>query len=100
MYNFQVNLFKIILYSFIMTRLCSCSNAAPPQVPNPIMDSIRTRSIAEPEPAPDAKTRPTPNLGTDTGKRDFKGNHQDSMKTAANPFYKGDNSDTASQKPH
>jgi len=59
---------------------------------------MRTKSIAEPEPSPDAKTLPTPNLGTDSGIRKFKGTSQDSIKTAANPFYKGDNSDTGIKK--
>jgi|GEM_PF-2057487 len=75
-----------------------CSNAAPPPVTSPLADSMRTKSIAEPEPSPDAKTLPTPNLGTDTGTRRYKGTSQDSIKTAANPFYKGDNSDTGITK--
>lgn len=97
MYQTRINLYKFIASGFIVVLLNGCSNAAPPQVPNPITDTIRTRSIAEPEPSPGAKTLPTPNLGTDIGKRDFKGNHQDSIKTAANPYYKGDNSDTGLQ---
>lgn len=76
-----------------MALFCSCSNAAPPQVTNPLLDSMRTRSIADPYPDSNNGTIPMPHT-TDTGERTFKGTREDSMRTEVNPYYKGDNSDT------
>jgi hypothetical protein len=91
---------RIFLWLWLMLwmlTLMACSNAAPPQVTNPLLDTMRTRSIVEPFPDSVHGTRPTPHI-TDTGRRTFKGTKQDSMRTEINPLYKGDNSDTALYK--
>jgi len=44
-----------------------------------------------------ALTMPTPHI-TDSGKRTMEGTSQDSIRSSANPLYKGDNTDTGLQR--